>query len=269
MQAATLNGVTLHYQVIGADEAKPTLVFSNSLGTDQRIWRDVVVRLVGEAGIVLYDKRGHGLSDLGTPPYAMEDHIADLAALLDHLGGRPAIVCGLSVGGLIAQGLALARPDLVSGLILCDTGMKIGDEGVWHPRIEAIEAGGMDAIVDATMERWFTASFHRERADELALYSNMLRRQPSEGYTGTARAILGADFRERAHSIRVPTLCVVGDSDRATPPSLVRDLAHAIPDARFEVVKNAGHLPCIEEPVVLADMIRAFLSLMGEAEGRG
>ena len=267
MQAATLNGTAIHYQVIGAPEDRPTIVFSNSLGTDQRIWRDVVVRLVGKAGIVTYDKRGHGLSGMGEPPYAMEDHVGDLAALLDHLGGRPAIVCGLSVGGLIAQGLALARPDLVAGLVLCDTGMKIGDEAVWHPRIEAVEAGGMEAIGDATMERWFTADFHAARAAELALYRAMLVRQPPEGYTGTARAILATDHRERAPSIAVPTLCVVGDDDRATPPSLVAEMAKAIPGARYEVIKGAGHLPCIEQPEALAAIIEAFLALMGEGEG--
>ena len=269
MQAAKLNGVTLHYQVIGADEAKPTVVFVNAIGTDQRIWRDVIVRLVGEAGIVTYDLRGHGLSDLGVPPYAIEDHVSDLGGLIDHLGGRLAIVCGLSVGGLIAQGLALSRPDLVSGLILCGTGMKIGDDRVWQPRIDTVRSGGMDAIVDATMERWFTEAFRAEQPDETALYANMLRRQPPEGYIGTIHAIMGADLRERAGSIRKPTLCIVGDDDRATPPTLVRDLAQTIPDARFEVVKGAGHLPCIEQPVVMADMLKAFLSLMGEAAGRG
>ena len=267
MQSAYLNGVHIHFQVIGADETKPTIVFSNSLGTDSRIWRDVVVRLIGEAGIVLYDKRGHGLSDLGETPYAMDDHVGDLAALLDYLGGRPAIICGLSVGGLIAQGLALSRPNFVSGLILCDTGMVIGDESVWRPRIDAIEAGGMEAITDSTMERWFTASFRETRRDELALYTNMLRRQPAEGYIGTAAAILGADFRERTPSIDVPTLCLVGEDDRATPPSLVAELAKAIRGARYEIIKNAGHLPCIEQPETMAEIIKAFLALMGEEAG--
>ena len=267
MHAARLNGIDLHYQVIGAPEGRPTIVFSNSLGTDSRIWRDVVVRLVGEAGIVLYDKRGHGLSGLGETPYEMDDHVGDLIALLDHLGGRPVVVCGLSVGGLIAQGLALTRPDLASGLILCDTGMKIGDEAVWNPRIEAIEAGGMEAVADATMERWFTADYHAREPAMLALWRTMFVRQPAEGYTGTARAILGTDFRERAGSIAKPTLCVVGDDDRATPPSLVADMAKTIPGARYEVVSGAGHLPCIEQAETLAQMIRAFLPMVGEAEG--
>ena len=80
MHFAKLNGVTLHYQVIGAPEDKPLLVFSNSLGTDFRIWRDVIFRLAGDYALLTYDKRGHGLSDLGETPYTMDDHIDDLDA---------------------------------------------------------------------------------------------------------------------------------------------------------------------------------------------
>ena len=275
MQAATLNGVTLHYQTIGAEPGRPLLAFVNSLGTDSRIWRDVIVRLVGEAGIVTYDKRGHGLSGLGEPPYAMEDHVADLAALLDHLGGRAAVIVGLSVGGMIAQGLAVARPDLVAGLVLCDTGMTIADADTWNARIAAVDANGMAGIADATMERWFTDAYRRVEPDMLALWRTMLVRQPARGYAGTCAAIRDADLRATTPTIDAPALCLVGDDDRATPPTLVRDLARAIPGARFEVVKGAGHLPCIERAPVMAEMIRAFLPLaapptsplMGEAEG--
>ena len=144
MQFAEVNGVTLHYQVIGAAEGAPLLVFSNSLGTDFRIWRDVIVRFVGECAILVYDKRGHGLSDTGDAPYSIDDHVADLAALLDHLGRKEAIVCGLSVGGLIAQGLAVSRPDLVQALILCDTAHKIGTDEKWNQRIDAIHESGME-----------------------------------------------------------------------------------------------------------------------------
>lgn len=92
MQFAHVNGVTLHYQVIAAPENKPTIVFSNSLATDFRIWRDCIVRLVGECSILMYDKRGHGLSDLGETPYIIDDHVNDLAALMDHLGDRKSVV---------------------------------------------------------------------------------------------------------------------------------------------------------------------------------
>ena len=267
MQAATLNGIVLHHQVIGAPEGRPLVVFANSLATDQRIWRDVIVRLVGEAAILTYDLRGHGLSGLGKPPYAMDDHAADLAALLDHVGGRAAVVIGLSVGGMIAQRLAHRRPDLVAGLVLCDTGLKIADDATWRGRIAAVEAGGMEAVADATMERWFTAGYRGREPEMVALWRAMVARQPVGGYVGTCEAIRTADLTDDAARIAAPTLCLVGDDDRATPPTLVRDLANAIQGARFEVVKGAGHLPCIEQPEIVTDMIRAFLPLVGEAAG--
>src|SRR3569623_668958 len=142
MQFARLNGVSLHYQLIGSPASQPLLVFANSLGTDFRIWRDVIVRLAGDYAILTYDMRGHGLSDVGTTPYSMELLADDLAALLDHVGGREAIICGVSVGGMVAQQLCVRRPDLVGALILCDTAAKMGDAKSWTARIAAIERAG-------------------------------------------------------------------------------------------------------------------------------
>src|SRR3546814_6656942 len=120
MDFRKLNGVVLHVQDLGAAD-KPALVFSNALGTDFRIWNEVVGQFADRFRIVLYAKRGHGLSAIDTPPYTIADHVADLAALLAALALEGALVCGLSVGGLIAQGLYASRPELVSGLVPCDT----------------------------------------------------------------------------------------------------------------------------------------------------
>lgn len=262
LQFANLNGVTLHYQLIGAPEGKPVIVFVNSLGSDFRIWRDVIIRLAGDFAIVTYDKRGHGLSDVGAAPYTMDDHIADLEALLDMLDVGSAIVCGLSVGGLIAQGLTAKRPDLVSALILCDTGHKIGTEALWNGRIEAIESNGIESISNAILERWFTEKFRTEQPDALAGYRNMLCRTPAAGYAGTAAAIRDTDYTAQAAAIHVPTLCIVGEEDGSTPPELVAELAKLIPNARYQPIPGAAHLPCIEQPVVMTDAIRAFTDLL-------
>ncbi|MCP4314957.1 MAG: 3-oxoadipate enol-lactonase [Hyphomicrobiales bacterium] len=267
MQFADINGVTLHYQLIGAPAGKPVIVFSNSLGTDFRIWRDVIVRLAGEYAIVTYDKRGHGLSDTGATPYKIEDHVADLAGLLDLLEVKGAIICGLSVGGLIAQGLYASRPDLVRALVLCDTGHKIGNKEMWNGRIDAIGVAGIEAISEQILERWFTKDYRTNQIEAFAGYRNMLCRTPIAGYTGTAAAIRDADYTEEAKRISVPTLCVVGDQDGATPPELVGEMAKLISGSRYQVIPNAGHLPCIEQPVVLTDAIRAFVDLLSEQGG--
>jgi 3-oxoadipate enol-lactonase len=262
MQFARLNDVTLHHQLIGAPRGKPTVVFVNSLGTDFRIWRDVVVRLAGEARVVTYDMRGHGLSDVGRTPYAMETLAYDLAALLDHLAIRNAIICGVSVGGLIAQQLYALRPDLVGALALCDTLPKIGDDAFWDARIARIEAEGLAAVADGILERWFTAEFRRAGNPDYAGYRAMFERQPVEGYIATCVALRHADLRNLAPLIRVPTICIVGDQDSSTPPKAVADFARSIPHARFELITACGHIPSVEQPERLAAILTAFMSLV-------
>ena len=260
MQFARINDVTLHHQLIGAPEGRPVLVFINSLGTDFRIWRDVIVQFAGDAAIVAYDKRGHGLSDTGTTPYAMEDHVADLAGLLDHLNVRNAVICGVSVGAMIAQGLALSRPDLVRALVLCGAVSKAGEAAVWNGRIDTVNEQGIAGLADATMERWFTAAFRSPDNAAYSGYLNMLLRSPVEGYTATCAALRDADYTDRVGSIAVPVLCMVGEEDGSTPPSAVKRLADLIPGARFELIADAGHLPMIEQPQSVVALIRSLLS---------
>jgi 3-oxoadipate enol-lactonase len=260
MQFARINDVMIHYQIIGAAAEKPTIVFANALGTDFRIWRDVIVRLAGDFAIVLYDKRGHGLSDVGQTPYAIEDLSTDLAGLLDMLSVKDAYICGLSVGGLIAQSLYQRRPDLVRGLILCDTADRIGTPDIWARRIADVGAGGIARLADAVMERWFTPAFRRPENTAYAGYRNMLMRQPAEGYSATCEALRDADYTQATAEIAVPTICIVGAQDGSTPPELVLSLAKHIPDARYEVIADAGHIPCVEQPAALTDIIKAFVN---------
>lgn len=260
MQFAELNNITLHYQVLSAPADKPILVFINSLGTDFRIWRDVIVNFAGECAMIAYDKRGHGLSSTGNAPYTMDDHVSDLIALLDYLKVKDVILCGVSVGGLIAQGVFGRRPDLVRGLVLCDTGHKIGTDEMWNERIAAIESGGIEALADQILARWFSAEFHEEQPAALQGYHNMLVRQTAAGYTGTCAAIRDADYTDIAKSISVPTLCVVGDQDGATPPELVAELAGLIDGSEFEIIEGAGHLPSIERADRLSDLMKKFFA---------
>jgi 3-oxoadipate enol-lactonase len=259
---AQIDDISLHYSDQPAP-GRPTLVFANSLGTDFRIWHGVADRLAGRFGLVFYDKRGHGLSELGDAPARIETHAADLAGLLDHLGVQRATLCGLSIGGLIAQSLYKARPGLIDRLILCDTAARIGTPEMWNGRIEAARGPGITTFADGVMEKWFTPAFHRGQAAELAGYKAMLCRQLPEGYAAACEAIREADYTADAQAIAVPTLVAVGDQDGSTPPDLVRGLAEAIPQARFEIIAGAGHIPCIEQPDILAGLIVDFMASDG------
>lgn len=262
MAFARVNGVVLHHAVRGRDDG-PALVFSNSLGTDFRIWDAVADALGGRHRIVLYDKRGHGLSDATPAPYRLDDHVDDLAALLDHLGIGRAVVVGLSVGGLIAQGMAARRPDLVEALVLCDTAHRIGTAELWNARIETVSTKGIGAMADAIMERWFTPAYRVPENADFAGYTNMLTRTTVDGYAGTCAALRDADLTASTGALRLPVLCLVGDQDGSTPPDLVRSMAALIPGARFEVIADAGHIPCVERPAATVRLIEEFLDETG------
>ncbi|HET8727879.1 MAG TPA: 3-oxoadipate enol-lactonase [Alphaproteobacteria bacterium] len=257
-----VNGVLLHWEEAGPPDG-PVVVFSNSLGSDLRIWDEVAAALAGRFRILRYDKRGHGLSDAPPPPYGIDDHARDLTGLLDTIGVERFALVGLSVGGMIAQMIAAQAPDRVAALVLCGTAPKIGDPDLWQARIAAVEEEGLSAIADAVIARWFTDAFFSRRAEAVAGCRNMLLRTPAEGYAGTCAAIRDADLSTLAASISVPTLCLVGDEDRSTPPDLVRAAAATIPGARFGIVEGAGHLPCIEQPATLARLVGQHFQEVG------
>ena len=263
MQFVQTEAGSIHVSDQGPKDAD-AVVFSNSLGTDLRVWDKIVALMPAGLRIVRYDKRGHGLSDC--PPrgtWGMGDHVADAAAVMDALGVKDAVFVGLSIGGMIAQGLAAERPELVRGMVLCDTAAKIGSPEMWEDRIQAIEAGGVAALQDAILERWFTKAFREGQAGEFALWRNMLVRTTLDGYVGSCAAIRDTDLRESTARLRIPTLAICGDQDGATPPDLVRETAETIPGATFELIRGAGHIPGVEQPEMTATAIQAFMKRIG------
>jgi 3-oxoadipate enol-lactonase len=258
MAFARANGIVLHYEVSGPAD-RPPLVFSNSLGTDLRIWDAVAARLADRYRIVRYDKRGHGLSEAPPPPYALTDHVADLAGLMDHLGIARAAVVGLSVGGMIAQGLAALHPERVAALVLSDTAHKIGTRQGWDDRIDTVTRKGLAAIVDRVMPLWFTPAFRNPGNPDYAGHVSMFLRSPIDGYVGTCASVRDADLTESTRALIVPALCIVGDQDGSTPPELVRSMANLIRNAEFRIIPDAGHIPCVEQPDAVASLIGGFL----------
>lgn len=259
-QLIEANGTVLHVQEEGHREG-PSLVLLHALGTDLRIW-DAVLPLLPEAlRIVRIDMRGHGLSACPPGPYGMGTLVSDTEGVLDALSIREAAVLGLSIGGMIAQGLAAKRLDLVRALILSNTGAKIGTRDQWQERITAAETGGLAALADATLERWFPEPFRTTR--EALLIRHLFLRQPVEGWAGCAAAIAGTDMITPTSGLRLPTLAIAADRDGSTPPDLVRETAELIPGSRFHLIRGAGHLPCVDAPAAYAEAVVGFLSDTG------
>ncbi|MEY8837650.1 3-oxoadipate enol-lactonase [Cribrihabitans sp. XS_ASV171] len=260
MQIAELGDVQLHYRVDGDPEGAP-VVFANSLGTDLRLWDAVLPLLPDGLRFIRYDKRGHGLSSLPRAPYSMGSLVRDVEALLDHLQVRDCVFVGLSIGGMIAQGLAVKRLDLVRAVVLSNTGAKIGTTAMWEERIAAVQDHGIEPMADGIMERWFSKGFRA--TPELELWRNMLVRQPAEGYAGCSAAISGTDFYTPTSGLRLPALGIAGSEDGSTPPDLVRETVELIPGSRFHLIRKAGHLPCVEQPEEYAEVLTGFLREIG------
>lgn len=260
MQMLDLGDVTLHY----ADQGNPdgvSLVFANSLGTDLRLWDKILPHLPAGLRLIRYDTRGHGLSGCPPAPYAMGALITDAERLLDHLKVRDCVFVGLSMGGMIAQGLAVKRLDLVRGMVVSNSAAKIGTKDLWADRIAGVKAGGIDALADAVMERWFSKAFRE--TPELTGWRNMLTRTPAEGYIGCCAAISGTDFYTPTAGLSLPSLFIAGSEDGATPPDLVRETADLVKGSRFKLIRGAGHLPCVEKPGEYAEILSAFLKEIG------
>ena len=260
MARVDLGDIALEVREDGDPEGAP-LVFANSLGTDLRLWDKVVPLLPKGLRIVRYDMRGHGGSDCPPAPYSMGQLVRDAEMLLDHLNIRDSVFVGLSIGGLVAQGLAVKRLDQVRALVLSNTAAKIGQPAMWADRIEAARAGGIEALADATMDRWFTRAFRA--SEELVFWRNMMTAQKPEGFIGCMHAISGTDFYTPTSGLRLPALGIAGSDDGSTPPDLVRETLQLIPGSDFHLIRRAGHLPCVDQPAEYARVLTGFLQKTG------
>jgi 3-oxoadipate enol-lactonase len=264
MKQIETNGTALHVAETGPADAPP-VVFLHALGVDLRVWDGIVARMPPGLRLVRIDMRGHGLSDCPPAPYAMGALVTDTEGAMDALGLRDAVVVGLSIGGMIAQGLAVKRLDLVRGLVLSNTAARIGTPEIWAERMAAARDGGLAAMAEGTLERWFPEPFRS--GPEAAVVRRLFERQPLEGWLGCAAAISGTDFYTPTSGLRLPTLAIAADRDGSTPPDLVRETAELIPGAQVQLIRGAGHLPCIDAPDAYAAALTGFLTRIGHAEG--
>lgn len=239
----------------------PAVVFLNALGTDMRLWDAVVPLLPAGLRILRFDARGHGKSDVPPAPYAMGTLIRDAERLMDHFGLKDAVVVGLSLGGLVAQGLAIKRLDLVRGMVLSNTAAKIGSAEMWQGRIDEVRRTGLEAYAVGAMQRIFGRNVATAEGVDLA--RAMLVGTAVEGWCGAAAAIAGTDFYTPTASLTLPSLIIAGANDGTTPPDLVRETAELILGHRFALMRGTGHLPVVEKPAEWAALLSTFLAEIG------
>ena len=254
---AKVNGIEIHYEIHGRDNA-PWLVLSHSLACSGRMWDPQVEAFKDRYRILNYDMRGHGQSEAPKGAYTLELLADDVLSLMDSLNIKRAVYCGLSIGGMIGQTLAL-RPDApFERMVLADTTHTQPPEAQkqWEERIRIAESKGMAGLVDTTMERWFTPAFRSSPAAQRI--AELIRATPVPGYVGCGRAIMGLNTTARLKDIRLPVLAITGEADAAAPGT--RYIGENVPGAKFVSIPNASHIANIEQPEAFTRALREFLS---------
>src|SRR4051794_23083713 len=209
------------------------LLLSNSLGTSRGMWDGLLPALEERMQVIRYDMRGHGGTPAPPGPYSIADLGRDALEVLHEAGVERASFCGVSLGGMVGMWLALNAPERIERLVLCCTFAHMPPADGWHERAATVRADGMKAVVDATLERWFTPVAPPEA---VARTRQMVLSTDPEGYAGCCEAIAGHDMREQLGGIRAPTLVISAEDDPSTPPDHGRLIADSVPGARFTVL---------------------------------
>lgn len=260
MPSVQLADGQLNYQLDGPAGA-PVLVLSNSLGTNLHMWDAQVPAFTQHFQVLRYDTRGHGQSLVTPGSYTIEQNGRDVLALLDALDIAEVSFCGLSMGGLIGQWLAINAPRRLKRVVLCNTAAKIGTSEVWNTRIETVLRDGTNAMValrEASIARWFTPQFAAAEQTRVNAVVDMLAQTSPQGYAANCAAVRDADFREQLGVIGLPLLAVCGTFDAVTTPADGRFLVDRVAGARM-IELHAAHLSNVEAGEAFTRPVLEFL----------
>ncbi|MGY4532910.1 3-oxoadipate enol-lactonase [Pseudomonas sp. TE3786] len=261
MPAVQLADGELNYQLDG-QAGLPVLVLSNSLGTDLHMWDAQIAAFTKHFQVLRYDTRGHGKSLVSEGIYSIEQNGRDVLALLDALAIEQVYFCGLSMGGLIGQWLAINAAQRLKRVVLCNTAAKIGNPDVWNPRIEMVLRDGPAAMLslrNASIARWFTPAFAEAQTAKVEAVVGMLAATSPQGYAANCAAVRDADFREQLAAIELPLLMVCGTEDAVTTPADGRFIVERVKGAQL-VEFHAAHLSNVEAGDAFSQAVLDFLT---------
>lgn len=240
------------------------VVLVHALGTSLRSWDPAAEILARQWEIITYDYRGHGRTEKVPGTATIPRMADDLAGLLSRLGVASVHVVGLAVGAMIAQHLAVDHPGVVRSLVLVSPRSELDARGVKYneERADAVEARGMRAVVDVTIERAFPPDYERRHPEVIAGFRGELLANDPHGYAAVCRGLGTFCVTPRLHEIRCPTLLLVGELDRLCPPDQAAAMQSRIADARVEVLPGIGHFSLVEAPATITERCAGFLSTL-------
>lgn len=254
------NGIRINYELSGIKQA-PVVVLSHSLACSMVMWHPQLEMLESRFQILRFDTRGHGDSEAPPGSYTLEQLVDDAIGLLDELDVERVHWVGLSMGGMIGQGLALSHPGRFESLVLADTAAIIPDEAqpVWQERIDAVRNQGMQAVAESTLERWFTPTYLKQNLPEVDQIRQQILSTPLTGYIGCSEAIRRLNYLEQLTTIQIPTLIMVGADDPGTPVAASEAMHANIKGSNLLVIPDAAHLSNIEQAKIFNSNLMAHL----------
>jgi 3-oxoadipate enol-lactonase len=254
---AKVNGIEINYEISGKEGA-PWLVLSHSLACSVRMWDPTIEAFKDSYRILNYDMRGHGATSAPKVPYTLDMLADDVLSLLDFLKIKKAAYCGLSIGGMIGQTIALRKEGPFERMVLADTTHTQPPEALkqWEDRIRIAESKGMAGLLDSTMERWFTPPFRS--APAARKIAALILATPVAGYVGCGRAIMGLNTTARLKDIKLPVLAITGNEDGAAGGT--KYIGEHVPGAKFVGIPQASHIANVEQPEAFNRALREFLS---------
>jgi 3-oxoadipate enol-lactonase len=261
---APVNGTEIAYRLDGPENA-PVVVLSHSLATTSDMWRGQAPALAAKYRVLRYDMRGHGESAAPPGPYNFDMLAKDVVGLLDHLKIERATFVGISIGGMIGQGLGINHPDRLSGLVLANTTSEPPPKEMWDERIAQAEEGGVESQVQTTLGRWFTEPYRRNNPAVMEWVAGMIRSTPLAGFVGCGRAIQSLGYANHLRKITAPTLVIGADQDLGTTPAMGKAIADRIPQALLRVIKGASHISAVEKEADFNDFLSVHLSAIHAA----
>jgi 3-oxoadipate enol-lactonase len=251
--------VELHHEQDGPANA-PVLLMGGSLGTALAMWDPQVDALGADRRIIRFDHRGHGRSPAPPGPYSIADLGEDVLALMDRLHLPRADYCGLSIGGMVGQWLAIHAPERIERLTLICTSPDTLTPEPFRERAQTVrDAGATEVVADAVVANWFTAAFAQAHPEVVARHRQMIVKTPVEGYAACCEAIADHDVRDGLAHVTAPTLVIAGAQDRAIPPSQGEAIAAAVPSARLQILDPAAHLASVERAETVNALIAEHL----------
>ena len=259
MPLIDVNGTTFHYRFDGPENGS-VVMLSNSLASDLTMW-DIQIPALVEAGyrVLRYDSRGHGQTAVTEGPYSIEILAADAVGLMDALDLDKVHFCGLSMGGMVGQMLGAEHGDRLISLSLCATSAHIAPREIWDERIETVRKNGMDAVADATIDRWFTKAGQKRLQSEVNKVRRMILNTPVDGFCACSAAIRDMDQRETIRVISTRTLVVVGEHDPGTPVSSAELIHERIASSKLMVISDAAHFINVEQASVFNNILLKFI----------